>query len=61
VAADIDRRSYVAKMYPGPAWKKKVKKMPDGQIFAIYMREIDKQEAAKKAAKKAFTNDDIPF
>ncbi len=63
MAADIDRRGYVEKMYAGPNWKKKVAKMSDGQIFAIYMRDRQKQEAelaAKKAASKA-SNDDIPF
>ena len=67
MAADIDRRYYVEKMYSGPAWKQKVKRMSDGQIFAIYMREKHKQEAeevVKKVAKKVnkpLTNDDIPF
>jgi hypothetical protein len=37
-----EMRSFVADMYPGPKWKKKVKDMPDGQVMAIYMREHDK-------------------
>ncbi len=64
MAADIDRRGHVEKMYSGPSWKRKVANMSDGQIFAIYTRDMRKKEAelaAKKAAKKATNNDDIPF
>ena len=45
------RRDYVAQMYPTTVWKSRVAHMPDGQIFAIYMRDRDKKEA-ELAAKK---------
>jgi hypothetical protein len=45
VVTDMERkRAFVAEMYPSAGWKKKVSKMPDGQIFAIYMREQHKLE-----------------
>jgi ribosomal protein L34E len=49
------KRDYVAQMYLTREWKRKVKRMPDDQIFAIYMRDRDKKETelvAKEAAKK---------
>ena len=50
---DVEKRRYVEKMYSGPSWKKRVFKMPDDQIFAIYMREQEKKVAAPKEAKPA--------
>lgn len=32
-------REYVAKMYPGRGWQKKVKKMSDAQVLAIYIKD----------------------
>jgi hypothetical protein len=29
-------RGEISKVYPGPKWKEKVKKMSDSQILAIY-------------------------
>lgn len=52
-------RAYVADMYPGPRWKKKVKKMPDGQVMAIYMREHDPER--KKKPPKESNDDPTPF
>ena len=31
-------RYYVKRAYPGKAWEKKVSKMPDSQVSAIYQR-----------------------
>ena len=31
-------RKYVIDVYPGKAWEKKVKKMPESQVLAIYNR-----------------------
>lgn len=33
-------RSEVSKLYPWDGWKAKVAKMPDGQILAIYNRQV---------------------
>ena len=33
-------RAEVAKLYPGDAWKNKVKGMSDAQIIAIYKRQV---------------------
>ncbi len=33
-------RAEVAKLYPGDAWKNKVKSMSDAQIIAIYKRQV---------------------
>lgn len=32
------KRLYVSDLYPGPRWKKKVARMPDEQITAIYLK-----------------------
>ncbi len=33
-------RAEVAKLYTGESWKKKVSSMSDGQIIAIYKRQV---------------------
>ena len=33
-------RAEVAKLYPGEKWKERVAKMSDGQILAIYKRQV---------------------
>lgn len=36
---DIERkRDYVTKLYKGDAWRKRVKKMSDSQVIAIYLK-----------------------
>lgn len=52
------KRAFVADLYPGPGWKQKVKKMPDSQVIAIYLREQGKPHNDKP---KEGENDDIPF
>lgn len=32
------KRQYVSDLYSGPHWKKKVDRMPDDQIVAIYLK-----------------------
>lgn len=60
------QRQYVAALYPGPKWKKKVSKMADSQVLAIYFREKRKEAEAKGPKQRSdpkyqeFT-DDIPF
>lgn len=31
-------RTWIEKAYPGENWKKKVRKMPDNQLVALYFR-----------------------
>lgn len=57
---DIDlMRQEVAKMYDGDRWKRRVKKMPDGQVTAIYLKHQANAEAKSKEKKKP--KPDIPF
>lgn len=42
------QRAWVGKLYPGEKWRKKVSKMSDGTIFAIYSREKNKTPKPKK-------------
>ena len=39
---DAQKRQYVANLYHGPKWKKRVEKMADDQIAAIYLGHIEK-------------------
>lgn len=38
------KREFVLGMYPGPGWHKKVRKMSDAQIVAIYLKEQSKKK-----------------
>lgn len=40
---DAEKRQYVANLYPGAKWKKRVERMPDDQITAIYLK-LDNDE-----------------
>lgn len=53
------KRAFVEGLYPGPRWKQKVRKMPDAQVVAIYLREQGKPPKQDKP--KESGNDDIPF
>lgn len=33
-------RAEVARLYPGKRWQERVARMPDGQILAIYKRQV---------------------
>ncbi len=33
-------RAEVARLYPGEGWRRRVAAMPDGQILAIYNRQV---------------------
>lgn len=33
-------RAEVAKLYPSATWRERVARMPDGQILAIYQRQV---------------------
>lgn len=40
--SDIEnKRQFLLGLYPGPNWKKRVTKMPDAQVIAIYLREVN--------------------
>lgn len=38
---DAQKRQYVYNLYDGPKWKKRVEKMSDDQIVAIYLKHLD--------------------
>lgn len=37
------KRKYVRELYPWPSWEKKVDKMSDAQVHAIYIRNTSKK------------------
>jgi len=39
--ADVQKRQYVSDLYSGHKWKKRVEKMNDDQVTAIYLNHID--------------------
>lgn len=45
-------RAEVARLYSGAAWQQKVAKMPEGQILAIYSRQILHKSEDKGGARK---------
>ena len=55
--SDEAKRSFVASLYPGRNWKKRVSKMSNSQVLAIYFKEMNKRKEPKKENK----DDDIPF
>lgn len=58
--SDIEvKRAFVADLYPGQGWKKKVRQMPESQVIAIYIREEAKLHSQPETPKKE--DDDIPF
>lgn len=57
---DIHRkRAFVAAMYPGQGWKRKVRHMSDIQVTAIYLKA--KGNHNPKPKKEKNNEDDIPF
>lgn len=58
---DMDRkRAFVSGLYPAEGWKKKVAKMPDKQVVAIYLREQAKANETKPK-KEDDGQDTFPF
>lgn len=46
-------------MYNGPTWHRRVNKMTDAQVHAIYMKEQAKK--AEEQEKKSKPDEEIPF
>ena len=40
MSSDDLKRLYISKLYSGPAWKKRVEKMPMDQVTAIYLSHL---------------------
>lgn len=45
-------RKIVMDMYEGPAWKRSAAKMPDNQIYAIYMNKLERENRAEIEARE---------
>lgn len=58
---DAQRRAYVAGLYRGPRWQKRVSLMSDSQVYAIYIQKQKYDEEHKLEKKEEDNNDDIPF
>lgn len=58
------KRAYVSDLYPGPKWKRRVARMPDNTITAIYLDHQDEgrlpkhKESSKKTEPEKLV--DIP-
>lgn len=64
--SDIEqKRAFVGEMYSSPGWKRKVRKMSDAQVFAIYMREQHKldnhPDKDEPEPQEESGDDEIPF
>lgn len=59
--ADQNKRAWVAAMYPGPKWKKRVAKMSDAQVAAIYLKEMHKPKPPKKKESPGASDETTPF
>jgi hypothetical protein len=55
---EVDKRAFVAALYPSRRWKQKVERMSDAQVTAIYLRE---QNQPKQDKPKESGGDDIPL
>lgn len=58
---DQQKRAYVAEMYSSANWKKKVAKMSDAQVVAIYMREQNKPHNNTPKHSEESNDDPPPF
>jgi hypothetical protein len=45
IMTDSQKRQYVYNLYPGPKWKRRVDRMPDDQVTAIYLNHLRDGEA----------------
>lgn len=53
-----EKREYLKALYPSKRWAKRVDRMRDDQVTAIYLKKIQEQP---KEEKKDEPNPDIPF
>lgn len=58
---DSQKRAFVAEMSTRPDWKKRVKRMSDAQVTAIYLKELARAGRPKPKPKQESEEDDIPF
>jgi hypothetical protein len=58
---DVDKRAFVADLYPSRRWKQKVTRMSDAQVTAIYLREQAKIQSPQQDKPKEDGDNDIPF
>jgi hypothetical protein len=54
-------RQEVSAMYNGARWRRRVRRMADEQVIAIFLRERKKAEEDAKEKKEEKPDDDIPF
>lgn len=60
--SDIEaKRAFVAGISSSPGWKKKVLKMSEAQVVAIYLKEQAKTTRPKPVDKTEKSGDDLPF
>lgn len=52
------KRVYVSDLYPGHNWKRKVDRMPDDQITAIYLKHQADGKQPEEAAEASGTSDE---
>lgn len=43
------KRQYVSDLYPGENWKRSVKRMPDAQVTAIYLKNFPTSNNPEKS------------
>lgn len=56
-------RNNVVKLYPGPNWAKRVSKMSDAQVYAIWTKHQSQQTTKNETSqiKEPDTQDEQPF
>lgn len=61
--SDIERkRAFVYDLYPGRSWHKRVDRMRDSQVVAIFLREHNKAKTKPKIDPKENSHgEDLPF
>lgn len=60
---DAQKREFVSEMSDRAAWKKRVKRMSEAQVTAIYLKELARAGRPKpqNKPKEESGEDDIPF
>jgi hypothetical protein len=54
------KRAFVAELYSGPGWKRRVANMSDARVTAIYLKHMDDTPHTPKKEKES-TDDPPPF